>query len=65
MPMRSTRVEKLQKFVFLFFLDFKLETANKSVWEKFFFSSLDILASCFKIVLAKLELHLPSLGGIY
>ena len=53
MPMRSTRVEKLQKFVFLFFLDFKLETANKSVWEKFFFSSLDILASCFKIVLAK------------
>ena len=28
MPMISTRIEKWQKFVFLFVLDLKLETAN-------------------------------------
>ena len=28
-----------------------------------FFQTLAILASCFKIVLAKLELHLPSLAS--
>ena len=35
---------------------------RRSVWETFFFSYLAILASWFKIVLAKLELHLPSLA---
>ena len=34
-----------------------------TVWETFFFSCLAILASCFTIVLAKLELHLPSLAS--
>ena len=58
---------ELLHFITSFILD-----ANNHVSDSVgnvFFSYLAILGSCFKIVLAKLELHLPSLhltlGGIY
>ena len=52
-------------FDFFFFLYRKITDPNKvllvlAVWETFFLSYLAILASCFKIVLTKLELHLPN-----
>jgi hypothetical protein len=42
---------------------FMVEEAQTCSVGNVYFSYLAILASCFKIVLAKLELHLPSLAS--
>jgi hypothetical protein len=60
---KSTQQQIADYFSIFGELPVKHRTVEDTVCGTFFFFYLTILASCFKIVLAKLELHLPSLAS--
>jgi hypothetical protein len=61
----KTITSDLKVFILLLLIMYILYTLSVviSITGNIFFSYLAILASCFKIVLAKLELHLPLIAA--